>query len=68
MELLYYAHTRCAEGSRPDARRVPLLITDYDLGWLEEIMANNEFDVALIPVATLVESFDIEPYSDFSAK
>ena len=33
------------------SRKIPLLMTTYDRGWMEEIVANNRFDIALKPLA-----------------
>ena len=45
----------CPEGSKRGAPKIPILATDYDRGWLEEIMTNNNFDAAIVSIMNFKE-------------
>ena len=45
----------CPEGSKRGAPRIPIVVIDYDRGWLEEIMTNNNFDAAIVSIMNFKE-------------
>ena len=48
MQSLVYTNrgSSLSHGSGRGSKKLPLLQTTYDPGWLEEIVSNNKFDIA----------------------